>query len=55
LANQDIKGNIFRKKRPRDKEELKSMMRGFLRSKQRQPKKVRNYFEGQYVSYAKSA
>jgi transposase len=54
LVNQDIKGNIFRKKRPGDREELKSMMRGFLRSKQRQPRKVQNYFEEKHVSYAKA-
>jgi transposase len=55
LVNQDIKGNIFRKKRPGDREELKSMMRCFLRSKQRQPRKVQNYFKGKHVAYAKAA
>jgi len=30
-------------------------LRGFLRSKQRRPDKVKNYFKGKYVSYAMAA
>ena len=55
LANQDIKSNVFRSSRPQDKPELMGMLRGFLRSRQRLPSRVKNYFEGKFVSYAKAA
>jgi transposase len=52
LVNQDVKRNIFRHGRAKTKVELMSKLRGFLRSKQRRPEKVKNYFKGKYVSYA---
>ncbi|MBF0562549.1 MAG: transposase, partial [Alphaproteobacteria bacterium] len=55
LANQDIKRNIFREGKAKDKPELMGKLRGFLRSRQRRPYKVKNYFEGKYVTYAKAA
>jgi hypothetical protein len=55
LANQDIKRNILRKGKAKDKPELMGKLRGFLRSRQRCSAKVKNYFEGKYVAYAKAA
>ena len=55
LVNQDVKRNIFRNGRAKTKPELMSKLRGFLRSKQRRPGKVKNYFKGKYVAYAMAA
>jgi len=52
LVNQDVKRNLFRNGRAKTKLELMGKLRGFLRSKQRCPNKVKNYFNGKYVSYA---
>lgn len=54
LANQDIKRNIFRDGKAKDKPELMGKLRGFLRSRQRRPHNVKNYFEGKYVACAKA-
>jgi len=54
LANQDIKCNLFRTGRPDDKPKLMAMLRGFLRSRQRRPTRVKRHFEGKFVSYAKA-
>ncbi|MGL4824977.1 MAG: hypothetical protein ACRC4G_02110, partial [Alphaproteobacteria bacterium] len=45
LANQDIKRNIFRTGKAKTKPELMNKLRSFLRSKQRRPHKVENYFK----------
>jgi transposase len=55
LLNQDVKKNLFRKGRTKSKPELMGKLRGFFRSKQRCPEKVKNYFMGEYVAYAKAA
>ena len=55
LLNQDLKANALRSRRPSSKEELLSKVRGFLRSKQKQPAKVSRYFDGKYVQYARAA
>lgn len=55
LLNQDLKNNGFREGRARDKQDMMSKMRAFLRSKQRRPLKVRRYFEGKKVAYAAAA
>jgi transposase len=55
LLNQDLKRNALRQRRPSSKEELMCRTRGFLRSKQKLPAKVKRYFEGKYVLYAKAA
>jgi transposase len=55
LLNQDLKRNALRERRPSTKEDLMHKTRGFLRSKQQQPGKVKRYFEGKYVRYAKAA
>jgi len=52
LLNQDVKTNAVGRKRPRDKVELIRNVRHFLRSTQRQPRKVRNYFHKDEVRYA---
>jgi len=52
LVNQDVKRNLFRQGRAKNKLELIGKLRGFLRSKQRRPEKIKNYFKGKYVSYA---
>ena len=54
LVNQDIKRNIFRTGKAKTKPELMNKLRGFLRSRQRRPAKVKRYFEGKYVTYAKA-
>jgi len=46
---------IFRDGKAKDKPELMGKRRGFLRSRQRRPHKVKKYFEGKYVAYAKAA
>jgi transposase len=55
LVNQDVKRNLFRTGKARTKPELMKKLRGFLRSKQRSPHTVKNYFKGKYVSYAQAA
>jgi transposase len=55
LANQDIKRNIFCNGKAKDKPELMGKLRGFPRSRQRRPYKVKKYFEGKHVAYAKAA
>lgn len=52
LLNQDVKTNAVGRKRPRDKVELIRNVRHFMRSTQRQPQKVRNYFHKDEVRYA---
>ena len=55
LVNQDVKRNLFRTGKAKTKPELMKKLRGFLRSKQRRPYAVKNYFKGKYVSYAQAA
>ena len=52
LLNQDVKTNAVGRKRPRDKVELMRNVRRFMRSTQRLPQKVRNYFHKDEVRYA---
>lgn len=52
LLNQDVKANTARRSRPHDKPELVRIVRSYLRSTQRQPHIVRNYFLHHSVSYA---
>jgi len=55
LLNQDLKANIYKTKRPTDRNELKSMVISKLKSFQRNPKKIQNYFNAKNVSYAKAS
>lgn len=50
LLNQDLKSNAFRQGRAKDKQDMMSTTRAFLRSNQRRPGKVRRYFDGPKVA-----
>lgn len=50
--NQDVKSNAVGRCRPHTQEEMIQGVRGYLRSRQRQPHIVRKYFEAKSVSYA---
>jgi len=50
--NQDVKANAVGRKRARSQAELIGNVRGHLHSTQKQPEKVRRYFEEAHVAYA---
>ena len=50
--NNDVKTNAVGRQRPHNQGELMNNVRGYLRSTQRQPKKVRRYFHHPSVRYA---
>lgn len=50
--NNDVKGKAVGRMRPKDKEELESNVRSYLRSTQKRPEMVRNYFQAKPVCYA---
>jgi len=52
LLNQDVKSNALGRRRAADQSELLANVRGYLRSTQRQPTIVQNYFREAHVSYA---
>jgi transposase len=52
MLNQDVKTNALGRRRPRDITELKTDIRRFLRSCQRQPAKIACYFQERHVTYA---
>lgn len=52
LLNNDVKGNVPRLRRAKDKPELTAEVRSYLRQTQRRPEIVRNYFRADHVSYA---
>jgi len=52
VLNHDVKSNAVGRRRPRDQQELVKNVRSFLRSRQRQPHIVRNYFQEKHVRYA---
>ncbi len=52
LLNQDVKTNAVGRKRAKDKAELMSNVRSYLRSTQRRPDKVKRYFHEPNVRYA---
>jgi transposase len=52
--NQDVKGTM-KKQRPHDRKEMVGNMRSYLRSTQRRPDIVRNYFQHPDVIYARDA
>jgi len=49
VLNHDVKSNAVGRRRPRDQQELVKNVRGFLRSRQRQPHIVQNYFQEKHV------
>ena len=52
LLNQDVKTNAVGRQRPKDQPEMMQQVRSYLRSTQRQPQVVKNYFEHKNVQYA---
>jgi len=52
MLNQDVKTNALGRRRPVNLTELKTDVRRFLRSAQRQPAKVAAYFQERHVTYA---
>jgi transposase len=52
LLNQDLKATVFEKGRPKNKQDLKSKLKAKLHSIQKQPHKVKAYFQKQAVRYA---
>ena len=55
LLNQDLKTNIYKSKRPVDRNELKSIVIGKLKNFQKNSQKIQNYFNAEKVSYAKAS
>jgi transposase len=52
FLNQDVKSNSVGRQRPRDQHEMLRGLRRYLRSRQRQPHLVRQYFHPKQVRYA---
>jgi transposase len=52
FLNQDVKSNALGRRRPRDRREMITDVRGYLRSTQRQPEIVKRYFHAESVRYA---
>ena len=54
LLNNATKQGVAGKVRASNREELTASMRSYLRSTQRRPKRVRSFFEGKHVTYARA-
>ena len=52
LLNQDVKSNALGRRRPSNQTEMIGDVRSYLRSTQRQPEVVKNYFQHETVQYA---
>ncbi|KMP11013.1 transposase [Candidatus Nitromaritima sp. SCGC AAA799-A02] len=52
VLNQDVKSNAVGRRRPRNQEEMIKTVRGYLRSRQKTPHTVKNYFNEKHVRYA---
>jgi len=52
LLNQDVKSNALGRRRPSNQSEMIDDVRSYLRSTQRQPAVVKNYFQHETVQYA---
>ncbi len=52
LLNQDVKTNALGRRRPENQSVMIHDIRSYLRSTQRQPAIVRNYFHEKHVAYA---
>jgi transposase len=52
LLNNDVKGNALGRRRPSNKAEMVADVRSYLRSTQKRPEIVRNYFNEEHVRYA---
>jgi transposase len=54
LLNHDVKANAVGRRRPADRDEMEADLRGYLRSTQKSPAVVRNFFKHPSVAYAAS-
>jgi len=52
LLNHDVKANAVGRQRPKNQAEMIGNLRSYLRSTQRQPHVVRNFFHEKHVAYA---
>lgn len=52
LLNQDVKTNALGRQRPRSHTEMVTEVRSHLRSRQKQPRIIRNFFNEKHVNYA---
>ncbi|HDZ61612.1 MAG TPA: IS630 family transposase, partial [Nitrospirae bacterium] len=52
MLNQDVKSNAVGRRRAYHQDELVSNLRSYLRSRQKKPYIVRNYFNEEHVRYA---
>lgn len=52
ILNQDVKSNAVGRRRAHNQNELMANVRSYLRSRQRKPNIVRNYFKEEHVRYA---
>lgn len=52
MLNNDVKSNAVGRRRPRDKDDMVKNLRGYLRSTQKMPEVVKNYFMAETVRYA---
>lgn len=52
MLNQDVKPNAVGRERPHTQDEMMGTVRSYLRSTQRQPQIVKNYFQEESVPYA---
>jgi hypothetical protein len=55
LLNNAAKAGVSRKVRAQNQEELQTVLRSYLRSTQRRPERVKSFFKGKHVQYAKAA
>jgi transposase len=52
MLNNDVKANALGRQRPRNLTHMLGSLRGYLRSRQRQPRLVARYFHERHVTYA---
>jgi transposase len=52
MLNQDVKSNAVGRKRPHNQDEMIHNIRSFLHSRQKQPDRIKRYFQEKHVQYA---
>lgn len=52
MLNQDVKTTVFKNRRPKNKADLKALLSAKLHSIQKQPAKIRSYFQARSVQYS---
>ena len=52
LLNQELKATVFRHKRPKNRNELKALLRKRLYEIQKNPQKIQSYFKAKLTAYA---